>query len=99
MTPLPRPLKALGVAGIAASLMLAPLPAHAEGNNLYRNPSKFYTGAVSDCLLDKQYGRGQIADIWAYCNGLISTNVYEIPNSSASRMDVIAALYRLAGYP
>ena len=38
MTPLPRPLKALGVAGIAASLMLAPLPAHAEGNNLYRNP-------------------------------------------------------------
>ena len=54
MTPLPRPLKALGVAGIAAPLMLAPLPAHAEGNNLYRNPSKFYTGAVSDCLLDKQ---------------------------------------------
>lgn len=99
MTPLPRPLKALGVAGVAASLMLAPLPAHAEGNDLYRNPSKFYTGAVSDCLLDKQYGRGQIADIWAYCNGLISTNVYEIPNSSASRMDVIAALYRLAGYP
>ena len=71
MTPLPRPLKALGVAGIAASLMLAPLPAHAEGNNLYRNPSKFYTGAVSDCLLDKQYGRGQIADIWAYCNGFL----------------------------
>ena len=99
MTPLPRPLKALGVAGIAASLMLGLLPAHAEGNNLYRNPSKFYTGAVSDCLLDKQYGRGQIADIWAYCNGLISTGVYEIPNSSASRMDVIAALYRLAGYP
>ena len=97
MTPLPRPLKALGVAGIAASLMLAPLPAHAEGNNLYRNPSKFYTGAVSACLLDKQYGRGQIADIWAYCNGLISTGVYEIPNRSPSRMDVIAALYRLAG--
>ena len=41
MTPLPRPLKALGVAGIAASLMLAPLPAHAEGNNLYRNPVNF----------------------------------------------------------
>ena len=79
MTPLPRPLKALGVAGIAASLMLAPLPAHAEGNNLYRNPSKFYTGAVSDCLLDKQYGRGQIADIWAYCNGLILQTFTKFP--------------------
>lgn len=99
MTPLPRPLKALGVAGIAASLMLAPLPAHAEGNNPYRNPSEFYTGAVSDCLLDKQYGRGQEADIWAYCNGLIFADNYGLPNSSASRMDVIAALYRLAGCP
>ena len=44
MPPLLAP-QSIGGRGIAASLMLAPLPAHAEGNNLYRNPSKFYTGS------------------------------------------------------
>lgn len=101
LTPRPRLLKALGVANIAAGLMLPSLPANAEDfTNPYKDPSNFLIGTTEDCLMRENYGRSQNPTTWAYCNNLIFRDTYKSKyDSPLTRLYLINILYRLAGAP